>query len=138
MKNFFNKSGERLLGVYEFGYENIEVYAVDDIGGSFSLSSANIKMPNIKVGIDYAPGDFHVIVSVFIHEIFELLLARKGCRFEDSTSLNRGHDKYVFLFNHPVFTEVCTCASESLFCVLNELKKVGDEYNKWKKKNETK
>lgn len=119
---------QKIIGVYQAGYTQIQLVAMEGIGGEFYYIPEEGSLPRIKIGVDY--DTFAEVHEALLHEILEFLLSITYTRYESTHTINRGHDKYIFMFTHPQFTEVVKNASEFLCAVHKPLKKY------WKKTKE--
>lgn len=93
------------IGTYPLGMENIELYALpDSFDGFFYCRPDDISPGRIKIGLKSRNWD--EIVSVLLHETFEMLCSRHRHRYEKSGGQG-DHASYLFVFNHSEFTELC-------------------------------
>lgn len=125
---------QKFIGSFDLGWETVDLIAIlDDIGGCFYFQPEPGKVPRIKVGLDYEK--WSEVVSTLLHETFEFVLAREGLRFVACRKFNNDHADYLFAFDHPAFSRICSNAA--LF-VTEAMPKLAAAYNlqrKKKKKN---
>lgn len=110
---------QRVVGVYEFGHEQVEVVLREGTGGEFYSIPEKGKVPRIKVGADCQAWD--QVVTVLFHEAMELAAHREGCRFDRSDELSRDHCGYIFLMTHPQFSNCCARVGELASSCLPDL-----------------
>lgn len=120
---------KKAIGVYECGYEQIELVLREGTGGEFYYIPENGALPRIKVGADY--GKWSEVVAVLLHEVFEFCMDRARCRFDPSSDVGHDHSAYLFVMNHPIFHDCCERSSEFMTSALPDLAK---EWNRWKGK----
>lgn len=94
----------KILGQFELGYESVQLVARDDTGGEFHLCSPRTNTGVITIGVDQ--DDFESVVAVLMHEAVEFSIARRGCRFLDSNDMGEDHAGYLFVMNHPQFSDI--------------------------------
>lgn len=115
---------EKSLGVFEFGYNRIEVFVdAARCGGEFYGLPKGSGFPRIVVGIDYQPHEWPQCVSVLMHEVFESLMSSMGMRFQPAPGMSWGSDRYIFHFDHNQFSELVTSAADGLVAVMPKLAK---------------
>lgn len=110
---------EVYVGTYEIGYEQVRVVLADMTGGSFNALPGKGEITRIRVGADYTRWDD--VISVFLHEAFELVAWRIGCRYENSNSLGRDLAGFLFMFDHPQFNNICSKVAELMAPALPDL-----------------
>lgn len=118
---------QKIVGIYEVGYEQIELILREGYGGEFYLipEPKKNKLPQIKVGADEKK--WKDIVATLIHEIDEYVCMRLQCRYQLSNDINHSHSTYFFHMTHDIFTEKCDRIAEFLVSALPDLEKA------WKK-----
>ncbi len=122
---------QKVVGVYEIGYEKIEVVLRDGNGGEFHMLSENSNITRIKIGADYE--NWRDVLAVFLHETMEFSLDRLKCRYYPSNDLSNSTDRYVFITTHNQFSDACAKVAECAADCVPDLKKI---WKKWKKKND--
>jgi len=109
----------RVVGDYEIGYECVRLVLRDGSGAEFYRLSDDVTMPTIVVGGDEA--DWKHMVSRLLHESFELVSDRLGCRFYPSSDLSQNSAAYIFLLDHQRFADCCAKVAEFLAAALPDL-----------------
>ena len=96
---------QKIVGIYEAGWENIEVVLMEGLSGEFYFipETGKNKVPRIKIGADHST--WNKVFDVLLHEIDEYVMSKMGFRFKPSQNLNNSHDDYVFIMTHTQFTE---------------------------------
>lgn len=89
-----------ILGTFRLGNESVEVVARTGTGGEFYSAEAPAR---VKVGMGY--GAFEDCMAVLLHESFELSMDRQSCRHYPSNDWGHDHSSYIFVFNHPQFSD---------------------------------
>lgn len=107
------------VGIYELGYDNVQLILSPGRSGSFSLNP-NKSMPCIRVGGEYTK--WQNFYAVLLHEAFEFALTRKGCRYVDTQDLSCETGAFVFSLSHAQFSDCCAMASEFLTSCHKDLK----------------
>jgi hypothetical protein len=133
--------GESKLGVYMFGPYMIRVNVDDsDISGAFYMCGTDDKndLPTIVVGIGHEKHEWHLIVNIVTHELFELMTTLMGFRYDQCPSYTSGNDRFVFHFDHKQMSEIISRVTWSLSPLLEDLYKKFMERFKPKKKRKTK
>lgn len=111
----------QVIGDYEIGYEYVQLVLRDGCGAEFYLLSDDVTIPTIVVGADDA--DWKQIVARLLHESFELVSDRLGCRFYPSGDLARNSAAYVFVLDHQRLADCCAKVAEFLAAALPDLQK---------------
>ena len=96
---------QKIVGIYEAGWEQVEVVIMEGQSGEFYLipEVGKNKVSRVKVGADH--NTWHDVLDVLLHEIDEYVMSKMGFRFKPSNNLNNGHEDYVFMMTHTQFTE---------------------------------
>jgi len=119
-----------VVGVYECGYEQIELVLRDGSGGEFTSYPEKGKVPRIKIGVQ-KPGEWRLVVSVLLHEIMEFAMWRQDCRYSpDNRVTPMSHSDYLFVMTHEKFNDCITKVGEFVTHALPDL---STAYNKWHK-----
>lgn len=101
------------------GHENVELYAIKHVTDGYFFCRPDDKSPGrIKVGIGSKHWD--EIVSVLLHETFEMLCAKLRLRFEPS-GVHGDHASYLFSFNHCQFVDICQSQAQFVTVALPKL-----------------
>jgi len=109
----------QVIGDYEIGYEMVRLVLRDGCGAEFYRLSDDVTIPTIVVGADEA--DWKHIVARLLHESFELVSDRLGCRFYPTDDLAQNTSAYVFFLDHQKFADSCAKVSEFLAIALVDL-----------------
>jgi hypothetical protein len=120
---------QKTVGVYELGWEQVELVLREDTGGEFYFIPETGKnaIPRIKIGADY--GYWKEVVNVVLHEAMEFALSRLGCRYNPSEDISRDHAAYLFSFCHTTYSQACAMVAEFLAACLPDLAR---EWENWK------
>lgn len=112
------------LGIYEFGYLKFEVFVdPSQKGGEFWCLGANGNAhPRMVIGTGWHKGDWHMLLSVVMHEAVEAVLTFRGDRFRPDPQMNSGHDSYIFHFDHKEFNEVMVWVADGLSKLVPDLR----------------
>lgn len=109
------------VGTYPLGSENVDLYALpDSFDGFFYCRPDDVSPGRIKIGLKSDHWD--EIVSVLLHETFEMLCAKQRHRYEKS-GVHGDHASYTFIFNHSDFTELCQSQATFIARALPDLSK---------------
>jgi len=127
---------QKVIGIYEAGYYQIELILREGTGGEYYLIPEKGKCPRIKVGADYI--NWVEVVSALLHEVEEFLIDRMQCRYSPFDNLSNTLDEFTFLLNHSQFSDVCVKTAEYISKALPDLSKAWNEWKKNKKKDEAK
>ena len=124
-----NRSNPQLyIGTFLLGYEHVSLFAwVGETGGAFSFCPDERHPARIKVGLEY--DSWQECVSVLLHEVFEFSMARHRVRYERSGKYNHDHSDYLFCFDHPQFSSICSDAGGF---ITQALPKLATAYKKHK------
>jgi hypothetical protein len=121
---------QEIVGIYEIGWDQVELVLREDTGGEFYLIPEKGCIPRIKIGADYK--EWEEIVSVLLHETFEFAFDRVRCRYENSDEVVRDHSSYLFVLPHVTFSETCARVGEFISKALPDLK---EKWEKWKEES---
>lgn len=119
-----------IIGIYEIGYDQVELILREDTGGEFYLIPEKGSIPRIKVGADYEK--WQDVVTVLLHESYEFMIDRLQGRYTLYNDLSNDHGAYTFVFDHVTFSDVCARVSEFISKALPDLEK---KWNEWKEDN---
>ena len=111
----------QIIGDYEIGYEYVHLVLRDGLGAEFCRISDDVTIPTITIGADDA--DWQHIIDRLLHESFELISDRLGCRLYPSGNLARNSAAYVFVLDHQQFADCCAKVAEFLAAALPDLAK---------------
>lgn len=116
-----------IVGLFQFGYETVEIVLRDGTGGEFYSCPEMGRSPRIKVGADGKWGD---VVRILLHELLELAMFRQGCRYEVSGDVGQDMGAYVFMFTHAQFSNIQARAAEA---IVLSLPAVSTAWRKWRR-----
>lgn len=121
---------QKIVGVYECGYEQIQLVLREGTGGEFYSCPEKGSLPRIKVGAGVQDG-WRDIVSTLMHEITEFAFWRQDCRFYPDNRISpRSHADYLFVMNHEKFNDCITKVGEFVTLALPDL---STAFAKWHK-----
>lgn len=122
------------LGIYEIGWNKVEInYSCIESGGSFTvLPKGKKRVPLICVGLNH--NRWKDVLDVLLHEAMEFALFRSNARFDPSQNITGDHSRYLFCFNHPVFSDCCASVAELIGACQQDLFKVWKVEKKKKEK----
>jgi hypothetical protein len=120
---------QKKVGTYHLGFEQVDLFLIEGYGGEFYCTPEPGSLPRIKIGADL--GDFEDVLAVLFHEAFEMLLFRKGCRFNPDDVRTRDHSLYRFFMDHNQFSDICQKAAEFMDNAIPDVRK---SWKKWEKK----
>jgi hypothetical protein len=120
---------QKIIGVYEIGFEQAQLVLREDIGGEFYCIPEKGSIARIKIGADQRR--WSDVVAVLLHETFELLVMRAAGRWSPDNNLSRDHAAYLFSFNHTQFSDICAKQAEFVAAALPDLAR---EWKAWKAK----
>jgi hypothetical protein len=119
---------KKLVGVYALGDLDVRLCCRDGFGGEFSTIPKKNSVPEIVVGFE--SHNWQRITSVLLHEAFELEMHFLGLRYDRSNDYGNDHSGYIFIFNHPQFSDVCGRVGVFLANTLADLCKHFRQYEK--------
>jgi len=123
-----DKIKQVIVGVYECGYEQYQLSLRSGRGGEFYALPSPGALPSIKVGADH--DEFRDVAAVLMHEVMELTMDRMKCRYEPTNDMSKDHSAYVFIMNHPTFSDVCAKTSEYVIKALPDIKAAWEKWIK--------
>lgn len=85
-------------------------------GGDFICTPPDKGTPEMTIGLD--EDDFDRIAGTLLHEAFEMSLCVAELRYDHSGKWNRDSSDYLYVFNHPQFSRVCSDVGEFLSVVM--------------------
>ena len=122
---------QKRLNTYYIGHDQVELILRDGTGGEYYLMPEKGRIARIKIGADYKY--WWEVVTVLLHEAFELILDKMYCRYSKTQTWCRDDSNYLFVFTHQEFSEATGRVSDFVTDALPDLSK---EWKKWKKKND--
>lgn len=123
---------QKIIGIYEAGYYQIELILREGTGGEFYLTPEKGKCPRIKIGADYV--SWFEIIAVLLHEVEEFLIDRIQCRYGSFDDLGNDHSSWLFVLNHVQYSDMCMKTGEYIAKALPDLSKAWKNWKKSKKK----
>jgi len=120
---------KQIIGIYEIGYERVQVVFRAGLGGEFYLCPRDGKIPRIVIGADQ--DRWSEVVTVLLHEAMEMIILRVGGRYKPTNRIMSDHGCYLFCFDHDQFSDACARVGEFMASALPE---VGTAWKKWKRK----
>lgn len=127
------------LGIFEFGFNRVRIYAVDGLGGAFRvLPKKKDEVPYIEIGMDATADNEIDILNVFLHEAFEFLSTKYLVRYELADRMATGHDRYTFIFNHYQFSELMFSLADGIISAYPTVKRYWRRHLRSKEKQENK
>jgi hypothetical protein len=119
---------ERLVGVFELGWEPVEVYVdFKSSGGTFTSLEGTNKLVKMVIGVN--EDNWFRVLDIIIHESTELAITRKGARYCASGTITKDHSVYLFSFSHPVFSDICCIVADFLSQVYDIIKDLWSNRN---------
>ncbi len=115
-----------IVGIYELGYERVQLVLRDGKGGEFWHLPGDIDNPRIKLGADER--EWWLFLANLLHEVGEFAASRVGCRFNPSDQVARDVHAYLFVMTHPQFSEVQAMTADYLSRCYDDLKAA---WGKW-------
>ena len=119
---------QKVVGIYEIGYEKAQLVLREGTGGDFWMVPGDIDCPRIKIGADQEK--WCDLLVCLLHEAGELALARLKCRYMPTESIAMDVHSYVFIMTHPQFSEVQALTAEFVANCWDDL---GKAWKAWKK-----
>jgi hypothetical protein len=117
----------KIIGTFDMGPQRVQLVLREGDGGEIYLKPGDIDYPRIYVGADK---NWEQVMSTLLHEAHELQMLLTGCRLNPAPDHAMDHSSYIFLMNHPQFSEVCARVAMFLVQALPDLAKA---YRKWNK-----
>jgi hypothetical protein len=131
---------DKLVGVYNLGGRNVEIYCIGEWGGYFCNSPTGTALPDIRVGL--ASQNWGKIVTALLHELTEFEMHNNGYRYDRSNNYGDDLCGYTFMMSHSQFSDICARVAKVLVQVLpalaEELKKYQKECSEITKKEKLK
>ena len=118
-----------IVGTYEMGWERVQLVLREGTGGDFWLVPGDINYPRIKIGADQ--DNWKWLIICLLHEAVELAACRMKCRFKPSEEVAYDEYSYIFVMNHPQFSEIQGLTGEFVASCWDDLAKA---WKKWGKK----
>lgn len=123
------KPTSKLIGTFQLGHINVDVYAdFNDTCSRFWMSPNEADKPRIRVGFDQEKWS-HVVDGI-VHEAAEMLLCMKECRYDRSCKFTGDSADHLFIMDHAQFGDMCSHLARFLTDVLP----VATSVYKWRKR----
>ena len=119
---------QTVVGIYEIGYEEVEVVFRDGQGGEFYVYPEKGHCARMKIGADQERWD--ELVAVLLHEAFELVADRLKCRYRAFNDISRDTGAFTFMFSHSDFSDICAKSAEFMARAMPD---ASAAWKKWKK-----
>jgi hypothetical protein len=116
----------KYVGNFDIGYENVELYIALYTGGDF------ITNPTATIWIGVL-GDWPFTYQTMLHEVFEYVLFRIGCRYQPDNDLAEDCGNFLFSMNHAQFSNACGRAMQFMVSATPFVKKEWDLAHKGEK-----
>ncbi|OQB57139.1 MAG: hypothetical protein BWX98_01628 [Candidatus Aminicenantes bacterium ADurb.Bin147] len=120
---------QQIVGVYELGAESVQVVLREGTGGEFYLIPETGQIARIKVGAEY--DDWGKVVSVLLHEAFELCAARIRTRYSPEDDFGGDLNSIVLILPHEEFSDICGRTGPFLVKAVPDLARA---WEKWRKR----
>jgi hypothetical protein len=117
---------QKRVGVYEAGFDRIELFIREGTGAEFymrpesDLLPAVGALPRIKIGMDY--DSWPEVLECVLHEVEEFIMYRKGLRFEPSGHLSNDSTRFLFILSHVDFADVMAKTADFLSSAQGDLR----------------
>lgn len=123
-----------IVGVYECGYEQLQLVLREGTGGEFYTVPEKGSLPRIKVGAQ-DPNQWRHVVATLLHEVFEWTMFRGGVRYNPDNRVSPlSQADYLFVMTHEQFQDCCAKSAEFMTKALPDLAKAYDKWHKTKSK----
>lgn len=120
---------QKVVGIFSTGFEDCQLVLREGVGGEFYNCPGVGECPRIKVGADVE--EWREVVSSVLHEVTEFCLHRLRCRYDCTYDLARDHAGYLFVADHPMFSDVC---ARSAWFLVESLPALKAEWEGWKRR----
>lgn len=125
--------GKKFIGSYYLGYDWVDLYLRDGVGGDFDLlPETNRKegsCARISMGVEQK--QWSRVMTSLLHEAMELAITKRQCRFWHAQGGMNDLGGFFFFMDHRQFTEVCGDAGEFMAKAQHPLYK---QWNEWWKR----
>jgi hypothetical protein len=122
-----------VVGHYNLGPESVQLVIREGTGGEFYANPGKGECARIKLGVD--GGQWADVVCTLLHETMEMAMTRICCRFAPAPDYGQDHAGYLFVMNHPQFSEASARVGVFITSALPDLSRA---YSKWRKTNKRK
>lgn len=114
---------KKKIGKYYSGSVKLKLQIRDGVGGEYYNDP-----PTISVGADH--NTWWLIVNTLLHEVLEYNLSKLDCRHQSTEHLGRDHGDYLFIMNHPQYTEAVARSADFIAACLPDLSKAWRKYHR--------
>lgn len=122
---------QKIIGVYDCGYDQIQLVARDGTGGEFYSCPEKGHIPRIKVGM-YESNQWKHVIAVLLHEAYEFTMWRENCRYQPDNRVSPlSLGDYLFVMTHEQFH---ACTAKVADFIDSALPDLSASFNKWHKK----
>lgn len=106
------------VGSWQLGFQMMTVYAQPGVNhGCYSLCDGDMH-----IGLKQ-PTEYH-LMNVLMHETIEAVASQMGLRFNRTPAFNEGSDRFVFIFDHQQFSELCERSSYFVASAMAKLRPI--------------
>lgn len=123
-----NLATRAIIGIYEIGWEKVQIALREGVGGEFYFFPDDIACSEIVIGADSPTWD--KILARLLHETQEYSAARLQVRYFPREGLSGDLHAYLFVMTHPQFSEICSMAADCIYRCYDDLKKGWQEWNR--------
>ena len=121
---------QKIIGIFSLGFEDCELVLREGTGGEFYNCPGKGEIPRVKIGADVK--EWRDLVAVLLHEAMEFALNRLRCRYSCSYDFGNDAGGYIFVLDHPQFSDCCARAAEFLALSLPVLAKEWPKFQRVK------
>lgn len=122
---------QKIVGSYSLGNESVQLVAREGTGGDYYTQPEKAHIARIKVGMDYKASAWEEVVNALLHESLELSIDRHNARHRPTNDISYDHSNYIFVFNHPQFSDIVAKTAEFITPALPDLART---FKAWHKK----
>ena len=122
---------QKIIGVFPCGFEDVELVLRSGNGAEFYNCPGRGEIARIKIGADVK--EWRDVVSALVHEATEYTMNRLRCRFDRSYDMGNDASSYLFVLDHPTFSDCCARVATFLVEALPQLSREWDRWRKRKK-----
>ncbi len=99
---------QKLLGTWNIGFENVELYATTGPSGSWGTTVLGPKDGGRnRIYVDITT-EWQFTLDTLLHEVLEFQLIKLGHSYTPGLNLSTSSADKLFVFTHIQFTEVCS------------------------------
>ena len=119
------------IGQFDFGTRSVNLFWKEGTGGAFYMNHESDGQARIVLGVNER--SWGAQVAVLLHEALELAMADHACRFNPAPDYSWDSANYLFVMNHPQFSEIVARVGLYVSNCLPALSQVYKAQNKRKK-----